>query len=406
MSEYKVSVKEAMLSNLLSGGQEGLAELISDILNQILEAQAEEQLGAGMYERTENRTGYRNGYRLRQLYSRVGPLTLRVPQFRDGSFSTEIFQRYQRSEQALVLAMMEMVVQGVSTRKVARITEELCGTHFSKSTLSRLCMSLDARVRAWNERPLDAFPFLLVDALYIKVREDERIVTKAALMVCGVNGEGYREILGLKLGDSESKAFWQEMFDWLKSRGLRDVAFVVSDEHKGLVKAISRVFQGVIWQRCQVHLMRNILGRTPARHRDEMASALKRVFDSDSMSDAREKARALMEQMEKKAPRAIATLEAGLEDALMVMSLPEKYRRRLKSTNMQERLIREVRRRERVIQIFPNEASAQRLIGAVLAEIHEQWLTRRYLDMDAFNEWWQQQQEEASRQKKVIGLER
>ena len=220
MAEYEIKVSEALLSNLLGGGKEGLGELVESVLNQVLDAQAEEQLGAGRYERCEARTGYRNGYRTRQLYSRVGPLTLRVPQFRDGSFSTEIFQRYQRSEQALVLALMEMVVNGVSTRKVSKITEELCGTLFSKSTVSRLCAALDARVRAFNERPVGRFPFLLIDALYVKAREDERIVSKAGLLVSGINAEGYREVLGLRMGDSESEGFWRDMFDWLKGRGL------------------------------------------------------------------------------------------------------------------------------------------------------------------------------------------
>lgn len=405
MAEYEITVSETLLSNLLSGGKEGLGELVESVLNQVLETQAEEQLGAGRYERSEGRTGYRNGYRTRQLYSRVGPLVLRVPQFRDGSFSTEIFQRYQRSEQALVLALMEMVVNGVSTRKVARITEELCGASFSKSTVSRLCAALDARVRAWNERPLGRFPFLLIDALYVKVREEERIVSKAALLVSGINAEGYREVLGLRMGDSESEGFWRDMFDWLKGRGLEGVIFVVSDEHKGLVGAVRRCFQGAVWQRCQVHFGRNVLSHTPLRHKEAMAEGLKRIFRAETAQEARKKAHALMEEMENKAPRAVACLEDGLEDALAVMALPEKYRRRLKSTNMQERLIQEVRRRERVIRIFPNEASAERLIGALLAEIHEDWQDRRYLDMSAFNEWWEAQQASDQKEDKVVGID-
>lgn len=405
MAEYEIKVSEALLSNLLSGGKEGLGELVESVLNQVLEAQAEEQLGAGRYERSEARTGYRNGYRTRQLYSRVGPLTLRVPQFRDGTFSTEIFQRYQRSEQALVLALMEMVVNGVSTRKVAKITEELCGTSFSKSTVSRLCAALDARVRAWSEWPLGRFPFLLVDALYVKAREDERIVTKAALLVSGINAEGYRELLGLKMGDSESEGFWRDLFDELKGRGLEGVAFVVSDEHKGLVGAVRRCFQGAVWQRCQVHFTRNVLAHTPSRHKAAMTEGLKRVFRAETASEAREKAHALMDEMEGKAPKAVVCLEEGLEDTLAVLALSEKYRRRLKSTNMQERLVQEVRRRERVIRIFPNEESAHRLIGALLAEIHEEWQGRRYLDMSDFHEWWEAQQPSDQKEDKVVGID-
>ncbi len=255
---------------------------------------------------------------------------------------------------------MEMVVNGVSTRKVAKITEALCGTSFSKSTVSRLCAALDARVRAWNERPLERFPFLLIDALYVKVREEERIVTKAALRVSGVNAEGYREVLGLKLGDSESEGFWRDLFDGLKDRGLEGVAFVVSDEHKGLVDAVKRCFQGAVWQRCQVHFTRNVLSHTPSRHKAAMTEGLKRLFRAETAAEAREKAHALMDELEGKAPRAVACLEDGLEEALAVLALPEKYRRRLKSTHMQARLIQEIRRGARVIRIFPNEASAHR----------------------------------------------
>lgn len=387
MTEYEIKLNGDLLSNLLSGEGSGLAKLLEDVLNQALEAQAQEQLGARRYERSEGRTGYRNGYRPRQLYSRVGPLTLRVPQFRDGTFSTEVFQRYQRSEQALVLSLMEMVVNGVSGRKVSKITEELCGTTFSKSTVSRLCGALDARVRAFNDRPLGSFPFVLIDALYIKAREDERIVSKAALLVSGINAEGYREILGLRMGDSESEGFWRDMFGGLKDRGLSDVAFVVSDEHKGLVAAAQRSFQGAICQRCQVHFMRNVLSHTPSRHKGLVAAGLKRIFRAETAAEARTKAHALMDELDTRAPKAVACLEAGLEDSLAVLALPEKYRRRLKSTNMQERLIQEVRRRERVIRIFPNEASAHRLIGALLAEIHEEWQGRRYLDMSEFHDW-------------------
>ena len=209
MTEYELKVPGQLLSSLLSD-KNALAELLEAILNPILEVQAAEQLGAERYERSEERMGYRNGYRLRQLYTRVGPLTLRVPQLRNGSFSTEIFSRYQRSEQALVLAMMEMVVNGVSTRKVTRITEELCGVSFSKSAVSQLCTALDARVAAFNERPLGAFPFVLVDAMYLKARNGDAVESQAAMVVSGVNPQGHREILGVRIGDSESEAFWRE----------------------------------------------------------------------------------------------------------------------------------------------------------------------------------------------------
>ena len=387
MTDYDVKVPGHLLSSLMSD-KGGFGSLLEVMLNQILEAQVSEQIGAERYERSDDRGAYRNGSRPRQLVTRVGPITLRIPQLRDGVFSTEIFRRYQRSEQALVLAMMEMVVNGVSTRKVTKVTEELCGVSFSKSTVSALCSALDARVAAFNERRLGSFPFLIIDAMYLKARtEDDGVVSKAALMVSGVNMEGYREILGVKIGDSESAAFWTDLFRWLKERGLENVAFIVSDDHSGLTAAAKRCFQGAILQRCQVHFMRNVLSFTPARHKAEIGEGLKRIFASETASEARQKFEELGAAMQEKASKAIKCLEAGLEDALAVLDLPKRYRQRLRTSNMQERLIREVRRRERVICIFPNEASALRMIGAVLAEINEAWQNMRYFDMTEFREW-------------------
>jgi transposase-like protein len=369
-------------------GQDGLAKLVEAVLNQILEAQVTEALGAERHERTEERAGYRNGTRARTLYTRVGPVTLQVPQTRDGSFSTDIFKRYQRSEQAFVLALMEMVVQGVSTRKVSAITEELCGTSFSKSTVSALCAGLDGRVGAFNERRLEGdYPFVLVDALFLKSREGDRVVSRAALVVSGIRSDGYREILGVKIGDTESFATWDETFRWLKGRGLKGVMFVVSDSHGGLTQAVGKHFQGVTWQRCQVHLMRNILGSCSAKIRADVAAAAKLIFQAADMAEAKRRLAEFVERFEKTAAKAVACIEEGFADAMAVMALPEKYRRRLRTTNMQERLNEEIRRRERVIRIFPNDESALRLIGALLAEQNEVWQERRYLDMDEFAEW-------------------
>jgi transposase-like protein len=389
MAEYEISLRSDQVKGLLTS-DDGLKGLVEAVVNQVLEAQMAEHLTAAPYERSSDRRGYRNGYRTRAMYARIGKLVLRVPQSRDGEFSTDLFSRYQRSEQALVLAMMEMVLQGVSTRRVERITDELCGESFSKSTVSRLCANLDARVSAWNERRLDgrAFPFLIVDALVIKVRADDRIVPISALVASGINGEGHREILGMMLGDSETESTWTSLFGWLRDRGLSGVDLVVSDDHKGLKKAIARHFQGAAWQRCQVHLIRNVLGAAGNRHRGMLAAGMKRIFSSDSRDEARGRFRLLADEMDGKAEKALETLENGLDDALAVMGLPEKYRRRLATTNMQERLNEEIRRRERVIRIFPNDASAIRLIGALLAEKHEVWSTgKKYFDMEDYFEW-------------------
>lgn len=388
MTDYNITVGKELLPGLLSS-QDGLAKLIEGVLNEILEAQLSESLCADKHERCEERVGYRNGYRPRQLYTRVGAITLQVPQTREGSFSTDIFKRYQRSEQSFVLALMEMVVNGVSTRKVSNITEELCGVSFSKSTVSQLCTGLDARVSAFNERRFDgdSYPFIMVDAMFIKCRDGDRVVSRAALTISGIRSDGYREILGLRIGDTESYATWEEAFKWLKSRGLRGVMFIVSDQHAGLVEAAKKHFQGASWQRCQVHLMRNILGSCSVRHRKDVAEKAKLVFQAPDMEEARRRRDDFIDAFEKKAPKAVACLEEAFDDAMAVMALPEKFRKRLRTTNMQERLNEEVRRRERVIRIFPNDESDWRLIGALLAEQNEQWQARRYLNMDEFNDW-------------------
>lgn len=387
MTGYEINVGAELLPGLLNGPN-GLAKLVETVLNQVLEAQITESLGAQRHERSDERQGYRNGYRARTLYTRVGPVTLQVPQTRDGSFSTDIFKRYQRSEQAFVLALMEMVVQGVSSRKVTAITEELCGASFSKSTVSELCAGLEPRVRAFNERRLEGdYPFVLVDALFIKSREGDRVVSRAVLIVSGIRSDGYREILGVRIGDTESFATWNETFRWLKGRGLSGVMFLISDDHAGLVEAAAKYFQGASWQRCQVHLMRNILGQCANRHRAEVAAGAKLVLQAPDMAEARRRLVEFIERFAKIAPKSVACLEDGFEDAMAVMALPEKYRKRLRSTNMQERLNEEVRRRERVIRIFPNDESALRLIGALLAEKNEVWQERKYLDMDEFNDW-------------------
>ena len=392
MADYEVTLSGNKLKDLLTR-DDGLQGLVEDVLNQVLEAQMTEHIGAGRHERSESRQAYRNGHRLRRLYSRVGPLSLRVPQSRDGGFSTEIFRRYQRSEQALVLALMEMVINGVSTRKVTAITEELCGAGFSKSTVSQLCLELDLRVEAWNERELadSRYPFVIVDALVIKVRKDKSVRPISALIALGISDSGHREILGIRLGDSENEASWNQMFTWLKQRGLRDVFMISSDAHSGLRKAADRHFQGVIWQRCQVHFRRNILDLTPKKHRPQMAKLMERIMKADDREEALAAFARLAEEMADKAPKAVDDLENGLDDALAVLILPDKYRQRLRTTNMAERLNEEIRRRERVIRIFPNEDSALRLIGALLAEQHETWSTgRKYLDMTDFLEWRQE----------------
>ena len=389
MADYQVTIDAADLPNLFRG-DDGVKMLMEKVLNQILQAQAAEQLQAAPYERTDDRQGYRNGTRSRKLTTRVGTLTLRIPQLREGQLSTELFARYQRREQALVLALMEMVVNGVSTRKISAITEELCGTAFSKSTVSALCQRLDPVVTAWNTRPLrdQRYPFLLVDALVLRIREDGQVKSWSALVATGVNTQGYREVLGLGLGDSESDATWTAFFRTLKDRGLQGVDWVISDDPRGLVKAVQAQFQGATWPRCPTHPMRNLRDATPKAHRARLHADVRAIFEAPDPSKARTLLQAVVTEWTDRAPRAVQVLERAFEAATAILVLPERYRQRLRTTNSQERLNEEIRRRERVIRIFPNPASVVRLLGALLLEIHEKWTTgTRYLDMEEYEIW-------------------
>jgi transposase-like protein len=401
MTQYQLTLDSDSLQRLF-GGNEQMAQLLEQVLNQALEAQVAEHVQAEPYERTQERRGYRNGYKPRQLTTRVGTLALRVPQVRDGSFSPDLFERYQRSEQALVCTLMEMVVNGVSTRKVAQITEELCGKAFSKSTVSDLCKGLDPLVSAWNERDLSEqrYPFVLVDALVLKIREGGRVRARSALVAIGVNEAGYREILGLQLGDSESERSWIDYFVWLKGRGLSGVDLVVSDSHGGLVNAVRLQFQGATWQRCQTHLSANVSDATPKVLQEEAHRRVRAIFEAPDTETARLLLAAFSAEYQQSAPAAVAVLERGFEDATAVLALPEPYRRRLRTTNAVERLNEEVRRRERVIRIFPARESVIRLLGALLMEQDEAWTTgKRYFDMTAYGQWRRAQADSAEPEK-------
>jgi putative transposase len=388
MAQYNITITEELLHGLFlsNGKDEAFSKLLEEIFNQVLLAQSTEQLGAEPYERTEGRTAYRNGTRERQLTTRIGTLTLRIPRHRNGQFSTELFMRYQRSEQALVLAMMEMVINGVSTRKIESITEELCGKKFSKSTISTLCKNLDPMVNAFRTRPLKShYPFLMVDAIYVKVRENKRIQSRGLLIAIGINEEGHREVVGFQLANSESENSWGEFFGSLKERGLKDVRVVTSDDHKGLVNAVRKHFQGASWQRCQTHFSRNMLDHAPKALQPEIKEDLRRLYESVDLESARKVRDQIIAKYEARAPKATNLLDEAFDDITAVLALPLRYRKRLRTTNGVERLNEEIRRRERVIRIFPNEASVIRLMGALLMEQDEKWQTgRKYFDMELY----------------------
>jgi len=365
-----------------------LRELVRTTLQTLLEEELTAHLGAARYERTEARTGDRNGSKPRTLTTRVGRIDLRVPQARDGSFSPELFARYQRSEQALVLSLMEMYLQGVSTRKVREVTEVLCGTNFSKSQVSALTSRLDGELRAWRERRLDAaYPYLTVDARYEHVRLDGRVVSQGVLIASGVRSDGYREILAVTVADTESEATYQDLFRGLKQRGLQGVELVTSDDHPGLRAAIGRHFQGASWQRCQVHFARNVLGHVGRQHRAPLAADLKALFGAASADQARTLADEIADRWRARQAAVAAALENDLEDCLTCYAFPATHRVRLRTTNGLERLNQELKRRTRVVRIFPDRASLLRLVTALAREQSEEWIGgRRYLDMEALTE--------------------
>jgi transposase-like protein len=367
-----------------------LKEIVERVLQELLEAEMTEHVGAAPYERTTERKGHRNGHKPRTLRTRVGTLNLLVPQDREGTFSTRLFSRYQRNEKALVLALMEMYVEGVSTRKVKDVTEELCGTSFSKSLVSSLAGRLDAELESWRSRPLEVqgYPYVFVDARYEKVRVDRRVVSQGVLIVSGVRYDGFRELLGVEVADTESEATYQELFRSLKRRGLSGVELVISDDHEGLKAAIARHFQGASHQRCQVHYARNLLGMVSYARRKELAADLRAIFAAPDREQALQIASSVAEEWRKKGNERIAKrIEEHVEECLTCLAFPESHRRRIRTTNGLERLNQEIKRRTRVVRIFPNEESCLRLVTALAVEQSEEWITgRRYLDMSELEE--------------------
>jgi putative transposase len=387
MAEHNGSERTGLAQAILVNDPEFLRGIVERALQAILEEEMTAHLGAARYERGEGRSGHRNGYKPRTMTTRVGALTLRVPQDRDGTFSTDLFARYQRSEQALVTTLMEMYVQGVSTRKVAAITEELCGTSISKSQISALVGRLDPELKAWRERPLTAaaYPYLVVDARYDHARVDGRVVSVGVLVVAGVRDDGRREILAIEEADTESEATDHELFKRLKERGLQGVELVTSDDHRGLTAAIERHFQGASWQRCQVHFTRNLAGMVSLRHRPRLGEDLRGIFGAATLAQARAPARASASVRKTSHPLVAAKLDEEIEACLACYAFPAAHRPRIRTTNGLERLNQELKRRTRVVRIFPNREAVERLVTALAMEQSEEWISgRRYLDMEPF----------------------
>jgi transposase-like protein len=369
---------------LAEHGFDGLAEVIELLLNAVMKIERCEALGAAPYQRTQQRRGYANGYKDKTVHSRIGDLHLEVPQTRDVEFYPQALERGIRSERALTAALAEMYVQGVSTRKVSKIVQELCGHEVSSSTVSRLTTQLDEELKQWRERPLGDVPYLILDARYEHVRRGGTVVDMALLVAIGITREGHRTVLGVSVSDSEAEVHWREFFQSLLARGLCGVRYIVSDAHEGLKAARQACFAGVPWQRCQFHVMQNALRHIPSdAMQEEVVADLRDVFDAPDRAEADRRLRRAVEKYADSAAKLADWMETNVPESLTVFCLPARHRVRMRTSNMLERLNRELKRRNRVVSIFPNEASLLRLASAVLMEVDEGWMSgRKYLTME------------------------
>jgi putative transposase len=376
------------LKGLLGGDEDYLRTMIEGLVQAALEGEMSETLGAEKSERTGLRVGYRSGYYRRALITRVGTLELRVPQDRQGRFSTELFERYQRTEKALVATLAEMYVQGVSTRKVKSVTEELCGHSFSASAISAVVKKLDGELKAFAERPLtEAFPYLILDARYERVREGGVIGSQAVLVAVAVDWEGRRQVLGVALANRESRSSWGDFLLALKGRGLHGVEFVVSDDHPGLKKAIGEILPEAAWQRCYVHFLRNALDYVPRKVHDDCLQELRWIYDRRELAEVRRDLAQWLAKWQGKYAKLCDWVENNIEETLTYYRLPLAHHKHMKSTNMLERLNQEIKRRTLVVRIFPNAESCLRLVRALAVETHENWLeATRYLNMEHLRE--------------------
>jgi transposase-like protein len=388
MTQGKTKRSLQEIKELIAGEEDILRPLIGAVLQEVLEAEMSQALGAEKGERIEGRLGYRSGYYVRSLITRVGRVELRVPQDRQGRFSSELFERYQRSEKALVGALSEMYIQGVSTRKVKTITEELCGHEFSASAISAINKRLDEELQRFMHRSLEEeFPYLILDARYEKVREDGVIRSRAVLVALGVDWEGRRQVLGVELANRESATSWKEFLLKLKSRGLRGVTLAITDDHAGLKRSLAEVLPEAFWQRCYVHFLRNALDYLPRKVNDDCLTELRWFYDRRNVQEARRDLVAWLGKWQTKYPKLCEWVEGNIEETFTFYRLPKEHHKHLKSTNMLERLNQELKRRTHVIRIFPNPESCLRLIRALAVEIHEGWLeTHCYLNMESLAE--------------------
>jgi putative transposase len=379
-------------------GLEAVAETFRILLNEAMKIERDQSLGAGLYERTDNRQGYANGYKPKTLDTRVGKLMVNVPQVRGGvQFYPSALEKGCRSERALKLAIAEMYVQGVSTRRVTDVLEKMCGLSVSSTQVSRVAQILDEELEKWRNRPLGEYPYLVLDAHYEKVRTAGSVVSCALLTAVGLDTDGRRSILAVSVSLSEAETHWREFLKSLQQRGLNGVKYVVSDDHDGLKAALNATMPGVLWQRCQCHLQRNAASYVPKiKMRKQVHNDIRDIFNAPDCKNAQERLKSYVAKYEKTAAKLSVWMEDNLPEGLTVFALSEGHRKRMRTTNMLERVHEEIHRRTRVAGLFPNEASLLRLVSAVLMELSEEWQTgKRYLNMDVEND------DSASEQNKI-----
>ena len=367
---------------LKDNGFDGLAEAVTVLLNSAMVAERSEYLGAAPYERCAARVGYANGFKDKTVKTRLGALGLKVPQTRDSEFYPQSLEKGLRSERALLLAIAEMYVQGVSTRRVKKIVEELCGMEVSSTQVSRAAAELDELLEAWRTRDLGRYRYVILDAQYQKVRQGGQVLDAAVLLACGVGADGKRDVLGISVSLSEAEVHWRRFLSSLKDRGLHGLELITSDAHEGLAAARKAVLGSVPWQRCQFHLQQNAGQHVPSvALRGPVAADIRAIFNAPDLEEAEHLLTKFLDRYQKTAPKLVEWAEEALREGFAVFDFPPSHRRRLRTTNLVERLNEEIRRRSKVARLFPNEASCLRLVTAVVMEIAEDWQTadKRYL---------------------------
>jgi len=386
--EEDYTIPEEIMEQICEQGFDALPELIRIVLNAAMYIERQKHIGAGPYERTPERQGHANGFKPKTVATRMGKITMAIPQVRDCDFYPSSLDKGIRSERALKLALAEMYVQGVSTRKVSAITEQMCGFSVSSSQVSKATAELDEQLQAWRERPLGCMKYLYLDARYERVRQDGQVRNSAVLLAVGVNEDGNREVLGVSVSLGEHEVHWRNFLQSLVSRGLSGVELIISDDHSGLKSARKAIFGGDPWQRCQCHLQRNAQAYVPRKSmKGDVASDIRSVFNAPDKQEADALLKKTVAKYAQDSPRLADWMEENLPQGLTVFAFPQKHRRLIRTTNGLERLNREIRRRTRVASLFPNEASCLRLVTAVVMEISEDWQTgKRYIKWESDNE--------------------